>query len=258
MKTFFVIDTITDDRSIDQLNHLTKILELENSSPSLALHPENRYQLKSVHLATETFSEAELIQADAVIFSGSVKSVYEEFSWKPQMHRTFDLIIEHDIPALAVCFGAQFLAQYLGAVVSKNPLGLEFGPIQVELTEQGKLHPLLQTFTDKYLFATHHDYIESTPPGATLLAWNDNTPVQAFQYGPIFASQFHMDIPTERACKLLVSRKQKYLDCGFLKNEKQYQDLYASLPQAAESHEILHQFIQNPDLARLKSKQPTI
>jgi GMP synthase (glutamine-hydrolysing) len=169
------------------------------------------------------------------------------------MHQAMDVAILKQIPTLAVCFGAQFLAHHLGGQVSKNPRGVEFGPIKIQLTEAGQKHALLQDYQEKFLFATHQDYIEATPPGTTLLAWNDNTPVQAFQFGPVLATQFHVDIPTSRARQLLEGRKQKYLDSGFLKDEQHYLDLLNSLPNAESAYEILHRFIQDPGLAVLKN-----
>lgn len=234
MKKILLIDTIIEDKSISQGAHVKEILGREVGE----------YEWVEVHLASEELDEAELLASDAVVFSGSYRSVYEDFDWKERMHRAFELILERNIPTLATCFGAQFLAYHLGSQVIKNPRGLEFGPVRVTMTEAGRVHPLIGDYhREKYVFATHQDIVESLPEGAVLLAYNENTPVQAYQYGPILATQFHSDIPTERAKQLLEARKQKFLDLGFLRDEGHYLELMDQLYLGEESHDILHRFL---------------
>lgn len=234
MKKLFIIDTIADDKSIAHMGHLEKIL-----GEKLV-----EYHLRDVHLATEELDEEGLKESQAVIFSGSMRSVYEDFPWKKKMHKAFDLILERKIPTLAVCFGAQFLAHHLGTRVIKNPRGVEFGPVKISLTEEGRAHDLIGDYDgDKHVFATHQDIVERLPQGATLLAYNDNSPIQAYQYGSVLATQFHSDIPTERARKLLEARRERYLTSGFLRDEKHYEELMSQLHLGEESHDILKRFL---------------
>lgn len=233
MKTIFIIDTIADDKSIAHMGHLRSILGEK-------LH---EYDLREVHLATQDLDEKALQESKAVIFSGSMRSVYEDFAWKEKMHKAFDVIIKKNLPTLAVCFGAQFLAYHLGAKVVKNPRGVEFGPVKIQLTEAGRTHDLIGDYDgERHVFATHQDIVESLPEGATLLAFNENSPIQAYQYGPILATQFHSDIPTERARKLLEGRRERYLESGVLRDEQHYQDLMSQLHLGEESHDILRRF----------------
>jgi GMP synthase (glutamine-hydrolysing) len=244
MKNIFIIDLITDDHSVDELEHLCRILNLQKINSSEAVSQSQKFRLKSFHLPSGNFNINQLEQADAVIISGSAKSVYEEFLWKIKLHQIIDKIIDKKIPAYAICFGAQFVAYHLGAKVCPNPKGAEFGPIKINLTEAGqKLNLLQDCHRKKNLFASHKDYIENLPAGATLLAWNDNSPIQAFQYQSIFASQFHTDMPTKVAIKLFENRKQQYLKQGVFKNENDFQQLLKKIPQGEESYEILKRFI---------------
>jgi len=114
--------------------------------------------------------------------------------------------------------------------VVRNPNGPEFGSVDIQLTEAGLRHPLLQDFHHgKKVHATHNDRVEKLPEGAILLAYNENSPVQAYQYKNIFASQFHPDLPSQNLCNLLEQRKDRYYQNGFLKDEDHYQQIKNSL-----------------------------
>ena len=236
MKRILLIDIIIEDKSISHSAHVKEILGSKA----------DQFKITELHLASEELNEEQLLNSDGVIFSGSYRSVYEDFEWKARMHRAFELILEKNIPTLATCFGAQFLAYHLGATVIKNPRGVEFGPVTVTMTEEGRAHPLIGDYhKEKYVFATHQDIVEAVPAGATLLAYNENTPVQAFQYGPILATQFHSDLPTERTKIMLETRKQKYLDMGLLRDDVHYLDLMDRLHLGEQSHDILHRFLES-------------
>lgn len=245
MKKILVFDLITDDGSICEKDSLIDILGLEKGEDGFYLTADNSFGFVFCHLPTTSFDLSELNKFDAVIFSGSIRSAYEDFAWKQALHAIFDEVLRLRKKAYAVCFGAQFLAYHLGAPVSKNPKGVEFGMINVCLSEEGKRDLLFKPFVkEQCLFATHNDYIEKTPDGAVLLASNEMTPVQAFRYGEVLATQFHSDIPMETARKLLQKRKEQYLASGFIKSESDYDILYNSLSKVPESYEFLRAYLR--------------
>jgi GMP synthase (glutamine-hydrolysing) len=241
MKKILLIDTIVEDRSLSQARHIREILGRDYAAVSfLEIHPATEGPRLDL-LARE--------KPAAAIFSGSVRSVYDDFYWKKDLDLLFEAVLKADIPVLANCFGAQFLAQQLGAKVSKNPRGTEFGPIRISLTDEGAGHPLLSVQRDKYVFASHGDIVETLPAGARLLAYNENSPIQAYQYGKVLATQFHSDIPLSCAQYLLDKRKEQYLREGMLRDEADYQTFREKLSLVGESHTLLKSFLENPDLA---------
>lgn len=234
-KKIIVIDSIIEDRSIAQIEHIEAVMGGKVDA----------YDFGEIHVVSQEVDEAALRDCDAVIFSGSPYSVYEDLAWKKKMHSIFDIILTNGTPALAPCFGAQFLAYHLGAPVVKNPRGAEFGPVKIHLTEAGLSHDILEDYhQDKFVFATHEDIVESLPSGATLLAYNDNTPIQAYSYGNVLATQFHMDLPTTRTRKLLEARREKYLNAGVLRDEAHYEELMGRLHLGEQGHQILHRFLE--------------
>jgi GMP synthase (glutamine-hydrolysing) len=111
--------------------------------------------------------------------------------------------VARSTPVLGVCFGHQLLAQALGGAVERNPAGPEVGTWAVELTPEGRRDPLFAGLRSPLLVQeSHEDHVPVPPPGATLLATNPHSPVQAFAAGPrIRAVQFHpeFDAPRSRA-----------------------------------------------------------
>lgn len=230
-----ILDVIDFSQDHNCLENLKKVLAHRLDQP--------------LHFLTQKLYQSELIEeeiaaADRIMISGSTRSVYDNYPWKPRLQRALQLILESGKPTYALCFGAQFVAHELGGEVIKNPNGTEFGSINIQLTEAGLQHPFLQDFHNgKKVHAAHNDRIEKLPKEAILLAYNDNSPIQAFQYKNIFATQFHTDVPSERILHLLNLRKEYYLDNGFLKDENHYEEIKNSLPLGEASYAVFERFL---------------
>jgi GMP synthase (glutamine-hydrolysing) len=190
--------------------------------------------------------EEKIHAADKIIISGSTRSAYEDFSWKPKLAQAVDMIVASNKPTFAICFGAQYLAHHLGGKVILNPNGTEFGSVTIELTEEGKTHPYLQGFhQEKHVHASHNDRIENLPAETKLLAFNENSPVQAYQYRNIFATQFHPDLPAQNLHNLLEMRKDRYREKGIFTTEEDLQNLKNNLEKGSESYVILERFLDS-------------
>ncbi len=230
-----IIVDLIDFPGVDALNNVKQVLDQYATS-----HIEwERVALNSGNPQLE-----KLAQADKVLISGSKWSTYEEIPWKKDLEQIYKALAEKQISTYAVCFGAQFLAQFLGGKVSKNPHGTEFGSISVSLTEAGKKNALLQGFDqERKLHATHNDHIETLPGSCELLAYNDNTAVQAFHYQNFFATQFHPDIPLHEIEGLLNGRKEKYQASGVIRDEEHFKQTKEDLKLGRAGYQILARFL---------------
>ncbi|MCC6643876.1 type 1 glutamine amidotransferase [Candidatus Peregrinibacteria bacterium] len=230
-----ILDVIDFNKNVNALENVCKVLTGRSAVSS-------KFRAQKLH--ENDLIEEEIANADRIIISGSARSAYEDFHWKPRLKRALDLILESGKPTYAICFGCQFVAQEMGGKVIRNPNGPEFGSVKIALTEMGKKHPFLEGFDqNKMVHESHNDRVEVLPEGAVLLAYNDNSPVQAYQYKNIFASQFHPDLPVTNLLSLLELRKEKYLEMGFLKDEEDYQRLKAELSLGEAAYEILEKFL---------------
>jgi GMP synthase-like glutamine amidotransferase len=116
---------------------------------------------------------------------GSEASAYDDrVPWLAAERAVLDRALEHDVPILGICFGAQHLARALGGTVAPAPVA-EVGWLDVEsLASQRVPHgPWLQWHRDCF----------TVPPGAQLLARSPVCP-QAFGLGPHLGVQFHPEV----------------------------------------------------------------
>jgi GMP synthase (glutamine-hydrolysing) len=153
-------------------------------------------------------------QPRGIIVSGSPLSVIDEAPWMLELG---EALLELDIPVLGVCFGHQLLARAAGGRVVLNPRGREIGTVSVELTDAGRRDPLFAwAGSDEVeVQATHTDAVDPLPPGATLLASNENSAVQAFRLSETHAGvQFHPELWAVAMRDLIDSRRQKLLAEG--------------------------------------------
>jgi GMP synthase-like glutamine amidotransferase len=98
-----------------------------------------------------------------------------------------------DRPVLGICLGAQLMARAFGG---ENLLGAapEFGWCEVELTEEGRIDPVMQALPARFPIFEWHDDTFTLPPGAARLATNGTAANQAFRVGrAAYGIQFHFE-----------------------------------------------------------------
>lgn len=178
---------------------------------------------------------------DGIIVTGSPAGVYERLPWMPELERLLRRLADRqDLPALAVCFGAQALASGLGGQVGLNPTGWEIGTVRVRRTAAAREDPLLGRSGDGRFQATHQDWIERLPGGAVLLAENDACPVQAFRVGElVWGTQFHPEA-TAAVLEDLIRRRRAALEGG----RGGFRDRLASLHPTPEGRRLLLRFVE--------------
>ena len=107
----------------------------------------------------------------------------------------------------------QLLARAAGGEVVQNPRGREIGTVRVQLTEAGRKDVLFASWADRPeidVQATHLDAVDPLPPGAEVLASNENTAAQAYRLSETVAGvQFHPELWAEAMRDLILSRRDK-------------------------------------------------
>lgn len=131
---------------------------------------------------------------DAVVVFGSPASCMD-IETSAELRRVRDWVsgcVAADRAVLGICFGAQLLAQVLGADVRRNEVG-EFGCTPVSLTDEGRRSGLFRGFPTSFPMAQWHTDTFGLPPGATLLATSQACHHQAFASGRCVGLQFHIE-----------------------------------------------------------------
>jgi GMP synthase (glutamine-hydrolysing) len=150
-------------------------------------------RVREAHVYSEivphTISAGEVAEKQplAIILSGGPSSVYEAGS--PSLDPG---IVALGIPVLGICYGFQVMAQQLGGEVANTGLR-EYGATEARVSG-GVLfaeQPAAQT-----CWMSHGDRVETAPPGFTVTASTDATPVAAFENTEtrMFGVQWHPEV----------------------------------------------------------------
>jgi GMP synthase (glutamine-hydrolysing) len=137
----------------------------------------------------------EIAEYDAVLtFGGSMHADQEnEHPWLRFEQDFLAAMIEDGMPLLAVCLGAQLLAE-AGEGEARRASEPEIGWYEVEVTDEGAEDPLLGPLAPRFEAFQWHSYEAVPPPGAAVLA---RSPVcaQAHRVGErAWGIQFHAEV----------------------------------------------------------------
>ncbi len=143
----------------------------------------------------------DLASYDALVVMGGPQQAYDDGS-APWLRATKELLhtaVSTGLPTLAVCLGAQLLAEAEGGRVEKGSEGAEVGARLVAKRDAAWEDELFAEvpFTPTVV-QWHEDAIVELPPGAVLLASSSRYAHQAFRVGPrAWGLQFHIETPPE-------------------------------------------------------------
>jgi GMP synthase (glutamine-hydrolysing) len=139
---------------------------------------------------------------DGMVVLGGPQSALDDEATSPELVPVRDLLrqaLAADFPTLAICLGAQLLAQVGGGTVRPGIDGPEVGATLVAKRDAADADPVfgpLPLSPDVMQF--HHDEIAELPTGATLLASNPFYANQAFRVGRhVYGLQFHIETTPE-------------------------------------------------------------
>jgi GMP synthase-like glutamine amidotransferase len=145
---------------------------------------------------------ATLDDHDGLVVLGGPQSALDTPEQSPELEPVRELLrqaLAADFPTLAICLGAQLLAQIGGGKVRPGIDGPEVGATLVAKRDAADADPVfgpLPLSPDVLQF--HHDEIAELPTGATLLASNPFYANQAFRVGRhVYGLQFHIETTPE-------------------------------------------------------------
>jgi len=137
---------------------------------------------------------------DAVFLSGSPLHLYEPSPEAARLLAFMRSVFASGTPSFGSCAGLQVATVAAGGTVRRAEAGHEAGfARRLSPTEAGLSHPLLAGRPRAYdAPAIHTDEVDELPPGATLLASNPVTRVQAAEIrcgdGLFWGVQYHPEI----------------------------------------------------------------
>ncbi len=139
---------------------------------------------------------------DGLLVLGGPQSATDDERTSPELVGVRRLLAEAlagDVPTLAVCLGAQLLADVGGGRVRKGVDGPEVGALLVAKRDAADADPLFRPLPlSPDVIQFHHDEIAELPHGATLLASSPVYAHQAFRVGRhVYGLQFHIETTPE-------------------------------------------------------------
>ncbi len=137
---------------------------------------------------------------DWLLVMGGSQHVWEEEAnpWMLEEKAAIRRAMDQGKPILGICFGAQLIAEALGAGVFPNT-HTEIGWHDIVLTPEGRESLLFRGIPDRFTtFHWHSDHF-SLPRGCITLAHSEATPHQAFirKDDPVVGLQFHPEYTRE-------------------------------------------------------------
>ncbi|TYP88462.1 type 1 glutamine amidotransferase [Blastococcus xanthinilyticus] len=159
-------------------------------------------ELDERHLGTGDPLPESLQGVDGLLVLGGPQSSMDDEATSPELVGVRALLrqaVEADLPTLAICLGAQLLAQVGGGSTRVGVDGPEVGATLVAKRDAADADPVFGPLPlSPDVIQWHHDEIDRLPRGATLLASNPHYPNQAFRLGAhVYALQFHIETTPE-------------------------------------------------------------
>jgi len=141
-------------------------------------------------------------ECDAWITTGSRHSVNDDELWIRNLEQFVRDVAKEPMPFVGVCFGHQLIAKALGGTVVKSDRGWGVGAKKVEVKDSIGLG------TSYRILNSHQDQIDSLPPGAEILGWNEHCPVSMIGVGEnMVGIQGHPEFDPAYSEALMESRR---------------------------------------------------
>ncbi|MCZ2813072.1 type 1 glutamine amidotransferase [Modestobacter sp. VKM Ac-2979] len=141
---------------------------------------------------------ADLTGFDGLLVMGGPQSSLDDEQTSPELVGVRHLLaqaVAADVPTLAICLGAQLLAQVGGGSTRVGADGPEVGATLVAKRDLADADPLFAPLPlSPDVLQWHHDEVDRLPAGATLLASNPRYQHQAYRVGEhVYGLQFHIE-----------------------------------------------------------------
>ncbi len=166
----------------------------------------------------------EIATARAVLWPGCNQTVYHDNAPVHAMVAAAKAAYEAGTPQFGSCWGIQMAAFAAGGKVEAHPKGREMGVTRnIALTVEGRGHPMMKGKAPVFAhFESHDDQVTALPPGATVLASNDWSPVQAAIIrsgkGEFWATQYHPEYDLQELARLILAREAKLIKLGMFRD----------------------------------------
>ena len=213
--------------------------------------PNSSFDLLFIADPETTMPTADEIKAyDGIIWTGSNLTIYHQDEEVTRQIAYSQSVFEAGVPQFGSCWATQMAAIAAGGECRANPKGREWSiAYDITVTEEGKKHPMYFGKQHQFNgFIMHLDEVCGVPEGATVLARNAHTDVQAiavkYLNGEFWSTQYHPEFTLYEMAMLVGARKEAIVKEGFFNNEEEMVPLVNDMVALSE----------DPDNAELRQK----
>ena len=173
--------------------------------------------ITSTHFYQDDYALPTIDDFDFLVVMGGPMGVYDgdEYPWIKEEKQFIADVIAANKPVLGICLGAQFIANALNAKVYQGTK--EIGWYPVEKIASGEF---LNAFPSSQTVMHWHGDTFDLPEGATLLASNDVTKHQAFEYKNCVALQFHFEMRPDNVAQILENAENDLTDDPYVQSKE--------------------------------------
>lgn len=184
---------------------------------------------------------------DAVFLTGSPLHLHHESDENRRLVDFMRAVFAAGVPAFGSCAGLQVATVAAGGRVRTMPERLEAGfARRITKTAQGAAHALLQARPAAFdAPSIHSDEVEALPEGATLLACNAVTRVQAAEIrsgpGVFWGTQYHPELTLLEIAVALRRQADDLIAAGLIEDEAaldRHADAIDALGRAPEKNAL--------------------
>jgi GMP synthase (glutamine-hydrolysing) len=171
---------------------------------------------------------------DGVWISGSPFNAYRLD--QPTVAEQIELaraVWQAGVPTFGSCWGLQLMTAALGGTVHLNPRGREIGVARrIRPTPAGRCHALLRGKEQAFdALCTHEDEVATLPPGATVLASNEISAVQAATISDgertFWGVQYHPEFDFAAVAAIIAIRVERHLNEGLARSREEVAGIVA-------------------------------
>lgn len=187
---------------------------------------------------------------DGIVLTGSALNIYDGHPGTRAQIDFARAVFRSGTPFFGSCWGLQVASAAAGGEVARNARGREAGIARALVaTEAGRAHPLLAGRGASWDAPCHHlDVVAVPPPGATVLAANANSAVQAAEIvhdgGVFWGVQYHPEFSLGEVAAVLRRAAPSMIAEGFFADADaatRYCDALAALDRDAARADLAFQ-----------------
>lgn len=249
MATFLVAESETADERDERRKRAGKSSGETYAATLRQLRPDAEITIVAPADAdAPVYAPEALRRFDAVFITGSPLHVYDDTPEVARQIAFMRAVFASTTRSFGSCAGLQLAVAAAGGSVRKMPARMEAGIARrITATEAGRAHPLLAGRAASWdAPAIHGDEVERLPDGATLLASNAVTTIQAAEIrhdgGVFWGVQYHPELAPGEIAVALLTQASALVDAGLADDDAAVEaraDLLDAL-QARPDHRPLH------------------